>query len=75
MPPEGRARLPMIGPKRFNPTHKAWLPIPSHRDSRHYRAVFSNTARARVENDARLGRHDDTAGDGQWTVITSKLGR
>ncbi len=40
-------RLPRIAPRRFNPTHEAWLPIlHAHRDERHYTALYSNTAHA-----------------------------
>jgi len=54
-------RLPMIAPRRFNPGRKAWLPVlHASRGSRHYTALFSNTARAH-----RLGRTRD------WVVIYS----
>ena len=69
----------MIAPKRFNPTRKAWLPIlHTHRGGRRYTAVFSNTARAHqlgTTHDWVVIYRDDPGGDGQWTVITSKLGR
>jgi len=67
-----------IAPKKFNPTHAAWLPIlHTVRSGRHYTALFSNTARAHE-----LGRtddwvviyRDDGKGHGQWTVITSQFG-
>lgn len=67
-----------IAPKKFNPTHVAWLPIlHTMRSGRHYTALFSNTARAHE-----LGRtddwvviyRDDKKGHGQWTVITSQFG-
>ena len=52
-------QLPQIAPRRFNPTHEAWLPIlHTQRGSRHYTALFSNTALAH-----RLGRTND------WVVI------
>lgn len=54
-----RGQLPQIAPRRFNPTHEAWLPIlHTQRGTRHYTALFSNTALAH-----RLGRTND------WVVI------
>ncbi len=51
--------LPMIAPRRFNPTGEAWLPIlHTERDGWHITALFSNTARAHE-----LGRTHD------WVVI------
>lgn len=51
--------LPRIAPRRFNPRHEAWLPVlHTRRGSRHYTALFSNTALAH-----RLGRTRD------WVVI------
>ena len=42
-----RNELVTIAPRRFNPTGAAWLPVlHTERDSRHYTALFSNTARA-----------------------------
>ena len=70
--------LPLITPRRFNPTESAWLPIlHSERGGRHYTALFSNTARAH-----RLGKThdwvvlycDDGPREHQWTVITSAFG-
>lgn len=71
-------RLRKIAPRRFNPTAEAWLPIlHTERGERHYTALYSNTARAHE-----LGTtHDwvviyrDDEDDGQWTVITSGLGK
>ena len=72
-------RLPRIAPRRFNPTGEAWLPIlHTERDHWHFTALFSNTALAH-----QLGRthdwvvicRDEKGGRGQWTVITSRLGR
>jgi hypothetical protein len=72
-------RLPKISPRRFNPEGKAWLPI-SHaqREQRHYTALFSNTARAHELGTTRdwvVIYRDDDADHGQWTVITSTLGK
>jgi putative hydrolase len=71
-------RLPTIAPRRFNPEGHRWLPIlHTTRNSRHYTALFSNTARAHE-----LGRTTDWVviyrdrgdSDGQWTVVTARGG-
>jgi DNA polymerase (family X) len=71
-------RLPMIAPRRFNPERHAWLPVlHTNRGSRHYTALFSNTAQAH-----RLRRTHDWVvifGDGereehQATVVTAHVG-
>jgi hypothetical protein len=73
-----RDELPRIAPKRFNPTHEAWLPVlHTHRGDRHYTVLFSNTAHAHE-----MGRtHDwvvmyfDGGGtERQCTVITAQRG-
>lgn len=73
-----RGQLPQIAPRRFNPTHEAWLPIlHTQRGTRHYTALFSNTALAH-----RLGRTSDWVviywdhgGNGhQCTVVTAQGG-
>jgi len=52
-------RLRLIAPKRFNPTHEAWLPVMhTQRDDWHFTVLFSNTALAH-----QLGRTND------WVVI------
>jgi DNA polymerase (family X) len=70
--------LPLIAPRRFNPWHESWLPVlHTHRGSRHYTALFSNTARAHE-----LGRthdwvilyFDGEGGERQCTVITAERG-
>ena len=70
--------LHKIAPRRFNPTGEAWLPIlHTQRGSRHYTALFSNTAHAH-----KLGKtqdwvilyYDGAAGEHQSTVITSQFG-
>lgn len=72
-------KLKMIAPKRMNPEGKAWLPIlHAHRGERHYTALFSNTAHAhemRTTHDWVVIYRDDQGGHGQWTVITSMLGK
>jgi hypothetical protein len=71
-------KLPRIAPRRFNPAHEAWLPVlHTDRDSRHYTALFSNTARAHS-----LGRTrdwvivyvDGRGGERQYTVVTAAHG-
>lgn len=70
--------LPTIAPRRFNPGDDRWLPV-MHvtRGTRHYTALFSNTAMAH-----RVGRtHDwvvlyygDVDGERQCTVVTAHHG-
>jgi DNA polymerase (family 10) len=70
--------LQRIAPRRFNPEGKAWLPVlHTTRGSRHYTALFSNTARARqmgATGDWVVLYADGGAGERQWTVITSRRG-
>jgi hypothetical protein len=70
--------LRRIAPRRLNPTGEAWLPVlHTHRASRDYTALYSNTERAH-----RLGKtrdwvvlyYDETKDGGQCTVITSERG-
>lgn len=73
-----QGRLPRIAPRRFNPTHEAWLPVlHTSRDERHYTALYSNTARAHELGTTRdwVVIYRDDQDDGQWTVITSQYGR
>lgn len=74
----GRDELPKIAPRRFNPDRRKWLPIlHAARGSRHYTALFSNTALAH-----RLARtsdwvvivEEDGVSEGQWTVVTATSG-
>jgi hypothetical protein len=73
-------QLRTIAPRRFNPQHRAWLPIlHTRRGERHYTALYSNTLRAH-----RLGRtqdwvvlyvdEDDGDGGRTYTVITAERG-
>lgn len=73
-----KGQLETIAPRRFNPDKKSWLPIlHTQRGSRHYTALFSNTARAH-----RLGRtrdwvvvyYDHADNDGQATIVTAQYG-
>ncbi len=71
-------RLPRIAPKRFNPENKAWLPVlNTTRNGVSYTALFSNTQRAHemnATNDWVVIYRDDSAGAGQWTVVTMRTG-
>ena len=70
--------LRTIAPRRFNPDHKAWLPVlHTHRGKRHYTALFSNTARAHAMGRTRdwvVLYYDGGDGERQCTVITSQRG-
>ena len=70
--------LHKIAPRRFNPSHEAWLPIlHTARGERHYTALFSNTARAHQlgkTQDWVILYYDGGAGERQSTVITSQFG-
>jgi putative hydrolase len=71
-------RLPTIAPRRFNPEGRRWLPIlHTTRNTRHYTALFSNTARAHElgrTNDWVVIYRDRGDFDGQWTVVTARGG-
>jgi hypothetical protein len=71
-------RLRRIAPRRFNPTHEAWLPVlHAERGGWRFTAMFSNTATAH-----RLGRTGDwvvlyferDGDEGQCTVVTETRG-
>jgi DNA polymerase (family 10) len=70
--------LVRIAPRRFNPEHKAWLPVlHTRRGAWHFTALLSNTERAHE-----LHRTYDwvvilwptAAGEGQATVVTERRG-
>ena len=67
-----------IAPRRFNPSHVAWLPIlHTTRGRRHYTALFSNTARAHQlarTDDWVVIYWDDGRGERQATVVTATGG-
>jgi len=73
-----KGRLPKIAPRRFNPTSEAWLSVlHTQRDSRHYTALYSNTAHAHelgMTHDWVVIYRDDHDGEGQWTIVTSQYG-
>jgi len=74
-----KRQLPRIAPRRFNPTREAWLPVlHTERESHHYTALFSNTARANdlgTTHDWVVIYRDDDGNHGQWTVITANYGK
>jgi putative hydrolase len=71
-------RIKRIAPKRFNPSGEAWLPVlHTARGTRHYTALFSNTARAHElgkTNDWVVLFYNDDQSERQCTVITSTFG-
>ena len=70
--------LPLIAPRRFNPTHEKWLPIlHATRDGTHYTALFSNTARAHQlhrTHDWVVIYFEQQGIEGQRTVVTAPSG-
>jgi DNA polymerase (family X) len=73
-----RDSLPKIAPRRFNPSHEAWLPVlHTVRGDRHYTALFSNTAHAHERgrtHDWVVLYFDGRGGERQCTVITAERG-
>jgi hypothetical protein len=74
-----RDRLMRVAPRRYNPEGRAWLPIlHADRDGRRYTAMYSNTARAHelgATRDWVVIVRDDQKFAGQWTAITSQMGK
>jgi len=71
-------RLPRVAPKRFNPTHAAWLPVMQRqRGDQRYRVLYSNTSRAHEAESAPdwVVIYRDDGGAGQWTIVTARYGR
>jgi predicted regulator of Ras-like GTPase activity (Roadblock/LC7/MglB family) len=70
--------LHLFAPRRFNPTHDAWLPVlHTQRGDRHYTALFSNTARAHQKGKTRdwvVLFFDDGEKESQCTIITAEWG-
>ena len=70
--------LKKIAPRRFNPTHEAWLPVlHTLRAERQYTALFSNTARAHELGKIRdwvVLFCDGGTKENRYTVITSQFG-
>ena len=72
-------KLPKITPRRFNPEARAWLPIlHTDRDSWHFTALYSNTARAhelgRTEDWVVVYFYDGDHQEGQHTIVTETHG-
>ena len=71
--------LQKIAPRRLNPSGEAWLPVlHTTRGSRHYTALFSNTARAHELNKTQdwvVLYYDGPSGERQCTAITSEFGQ
>ena len=68
-----------IAPKRFNPSGEAWLPVlHTVRDSWHFTAIYSNTARAhqlgRVTDWVVIYFSKDQWPEGQRTIVTERSG-
>lgn len=71
--------LQTIAPRRFNPEHRAWLPVlHTVRESWHLTALFSNTARAhelgKTHDWVVIYYYDDDHHEGQCTVVTETHG-
>jgi len=71
-------KLPRIAPRRYNPTHAAWLPVlHTERNAVQFTALFSNTGRAHelgATDDWVVIYRDDNDGNGQWTVVSARYG-
>jgi putative hydrolase len=72
-------KLPTIAPKRFNPEHKAWLPIlHTERGPWQFTALYSNTALAHKLSRTRdwvvIYFQTDSQSEGQRTVVTETQG-
>jgi hypothetical protein len=67
-------RLPLIAPRRLNPTGRAWLPVlHTSRGGRRYTALFSNTATAHLRGrtgDWVVLYYGGNGPSGQVTVVT-----
>ena len=71
--------LPRIAPRRFNPRNEAWLPIlHTSRESWHFTALYSNTARAhelgRTRDWVVLYFNADDHAERQRTIVTEHRG-
>lgn len=73
-----RGTLPLIAPRRFNPTGEKWLPVlHTTRGERHYTALYSNTARAhelKRTHDWLVLYFDGQDGEHQCTIVTAPKG-
>ncbi|HYA17313.1 MAG TPA: helix-hairpin-helix domain-containing protein [Bryobacteraceae bacterium] len=70
--------LRRIAPRRFNPKREAWLPVlHTQRGTRHFTALFSNTARAHEAGKTRdwvVIYWDGPSGEHQHTIVTARQG-
>jgi hypothetical protein len=70
--------LRTIAPRRFNPEHRAWLPVlHTEREGRSFTALFSNTARAHqlgATRDWVILYHERNGDEDQCTVVTERTG-
>jgi hypothetical protein len=71
--------LPLIAPRRFNPQHKAWLPVlHTERSGWHFTALYSNTGRAhqlrRTRDWVVIYFYDGDHRERQRTVVTETHG-
>lgn len=71
--------LTTIAPRRFNPTHDAWLPVlHARRGDWHFTALFSNTAKAhelrRTRDWVVLYFDGDRHAERQRTIVTEQRG-
>lgn len=73
-----KGELRLIAPRRFNPEGKAWLPVlHTTRESWHFTALFSNTARAHelgTTGDWVILYFEEDGHEGQCTVVTERRG-
>jgi hypothetical protein len=71
--------LPLIAPRRFNPSGEAWLPIlHTEREAWHFTVLFSNTFRAHERHTTRdwvVVHYERNGEDGLCTVVTETHGR
>lgn len=72
-------RLPVIAPRRFNPSGESWLPILHYEQGAwHFTALYSNTARAhqlgKVRDWVVIYFYDSDHEEGQHTVVTETRG-
>jgi len=71
--------LRTIAPRRFNPSHRAWLPVlHTDRGDWHMTLLYSNTARAHELDKTRdwvvVYFYDGDHNEGQCTVVTETMG-
>jgi DNA polymerase (family 10) len=73
-----RDELHKIAPRRFNPTHEAWLPVlHAELDDWHFTALYSNTARAHELGQTRdwvVLFYEREGREDQCTVVTERRG-